>query len=152
MLVALLALLLGSAATADAGGRRGGPGWGRPGWGGGFYYGPRFWGPRWWGPGWYGGFRPWPLYPFYGGYYYPYAAYPPYASPVVVQQDPQVYIQQDPQIQQAPAAQAAPPPPESSQPQPSQYWYYCEDARGYFPYVQQCPRGWMTVVPPASQR
>ena len=69
MVFALLALLLGSAATADAGGRRGGPGWGRPGWGGGFYYGPRFWGPRpWWGPGWYG-FRPWPLYPFYGGYY-----------------------------------------------------------------------------------
>ena len=155
---ALLALLLGSAATADAGGRRG-PGWGRPGWGGGFYYGPRYWGPRpGWGLGFYG-YRPWPLYPFYGGYYpyggySPYGGYAPYAAPVVVQQDPQVYIQQDPQvsIQQAPAAQAAPPPPESSQPQPSQYWYYCEDARGYFPYVQQCPRGWMTVVPPAPQR
>lgn len=145
LLFALIALLLGSATPADAGGRRG-PGWGRPGVGGGFYYGPRYWGPRpWWGPGWYG-FRPWPLYPYYGGYYYPYGAYAPYAAPVVVQQDPQVYIQQ------APAAQPAPPPPDQAQPQTSQYWYYCEDARGYYPYVQQCPRGWMTVVPPASTR
>ncbi|MGH7333122.1 MAG: hypothetical protein ACREKS_10345 [Candidatus Rokuibacteriota bacterium] len=144
-LVALGALLLGSAATADAGGRRG-PGWGRPGVGVGVYYGPRFWGPRpWWGPGWYG-FRPWPLYPYYGGYYYPYGAYAPYPAPVIVQQDPQVYIQQ------TPSAQAAPAPSDPGQPQPSQYWYYCEDERGYYPYVQQCPRGWMTVVPPASPR
>ena len=145
LLVALLALLLGSAAPADAGGRRG-PGWGRPGYGAGFYYGPRYWGPRpWWGPGWYG-YRPWPLYPFYGGFYYPYGAYGPYPAPVIVQQEPQVYVQQAPPTQTAPAV------PDPSQSPPSQYWYYCEDARGYYPYVQQCPRGWMTVVPPAAQR
>jgi hypothetical protein len=140
-LVALMALLLGGAATADAWGQRG-AGWGRPG----VYFGPGYWGPRpWWGPGWYG-FRPWPYYPYYGGYYYPYGgAYAgPYAPPVIVQQDPQVYIQQTPPAQVAPTS--------PSQPQPSQYWYYCEDARGYYPYVQQCPKGWMTVIPPASTR
>lgn len=30
------------------------------------------------------------------------------------------------------------------------YWYYCESARAYHPYVQQCPEGWMKVVPPAT--
>ncbi len=35
---------------------------------------------------------------------------------------------------------AAPPPPPT-------YWYYCEAARGYYPYVGQCPGGWMRVVP-----
>ncbi len=157
MVFALLALLLGSAATADAGdvgvvrGGAGpdgaavsttardsgvrGPGGGRDGMA--FARGPST-----------------PSTAVTTRTYYPYAAYPPYASPVVVQQDPQIYIQQDPQVsvQQAPAPQAAPLPPDSGQPQPSQFWYYCEDARGYFPYVHECPRGWMTVVPPASQR
>lgn len=62
------------------------------------------------------------------GYYYP---YPAYAAPVVVQQSPPVYIQQ-----QAPAE--------------PYYWYYCESARAYYPYVQQCPGGWMKVVPPTE--
>jgi hypothetical protein len=146
LLFALAALmLLGIAATAEAGGRRG-AGWGRPGVGVGFYVGPRYWGPRpWWGPGWYG-FRPWPVYPYYGPYYYPYAGYPSYPAPVIVQQDPQVYVQQ------APPAQAAPPSAEPAQPPSTQYWYYCEAAKGYYPYIQQCPRGWMTVVPHASPR
>jgi hypothetical protein len=104
------------------GGRGGGPGggWGPRGGGGGGFW----WGPGWWGPGWYG----YPAYP-YG--YLPYA----YPSPVAVPQDPSVYIQQ------APAA---------APPVPQQYWYYCEDSRTYYPYVQQCPRGWMTVVPPST--
>lgn len=34
------------------------------------------------------------------------------------------------------------PPP----PQPAS-WYYCESARAYYPYVQQCPEGWLEVVP-----
>jgi hypothetical protein len=51
----------------------------------------------------------------------------------VIQPSPQTYIQQG---QEAPA----------------QYWYYCEEARAYYPYVRECPGGWMTVVPqpPAS--
>ncbi len=51
---------------------------------------------------------------------------PVYAPPVVVQQPAPVYT--------------AP---------PATYWYYCPNPQGYYPYVQQCPPGWMTVVPPA---
>jgi len=27
----------------------------------------------------------------------------------------------------------------------SQYWYYCQDPPGYYPYVQQCGTGWQMV-------
>jgi hypothetical protein len=52
----------------------------------------------------------------------------------VVQQD-QVYIQQ--------------PEPHAQTQQPS-YWYYCQNPQGYYPQVQQCPGGWMTVIPPTT--
>lgn len=26
------------------------------------------------------------------------------------------------------------------------YWYYCKNPSGYYPYVKQCPSGWMKVV------
>ncbi len=35
--------------------------------------------------------------------------------------------------------------------QPS-YWYYCTDPEGYYPYVDECPRGWMQVVPQRPQQ
>ena len=40
-------------------------------------------------------------------------------------------------------------PPANGQPetQPQSYWYYCQNPQGYYPYVQQCPEGWQTVVP-----
>ena len=56
-------------------------------------------------------------------YAYPAYSYPAYAYP-------------------APAYQQAPPPPT--------YWYYCQNPQGYYPYVTQCPGGWMTVVPPGA--
>ncbi|HEX9408094.1 MAG TPA: hypothetical protein VGA23_00415 [Methylomirabilota bacterium] len=42
------------------------------------------------------------------------------------------------------------PPPSST---PSQYWAYCQDPEGYYPYVQDCPGGWIPVVPtpPAAE-
>jgi hypothetical protein len=45
--------------------------------------------------------------------------------------------------------EAAPGPQVSVQPPPAapQYWYYCESPRGYYPYVPQCPGGWLEVVP-----
>jgi hypothetical protein len=43
----------------------------------------------------------------------------------------------------APPVYAGPPPP----PAPPSYWYYCPSARGYYPYVNACPEGWLTVVP-----
>ena len=52
---------------------------------------------------------------------------PSYPAPVVVEPAP-VY-QEQPQT----AAQ--------------QYWYYCADPAGYYPYVKECPRGWQPVSP-----
>lgn len=74
-------------------------------------------GPGWW-PGW-----GWP------GYYQSYYPYYPNEQTIVIQQQPEVYEQ--------PAQQ-------SDQPV---YWYYCKEAQGYYPYVKQCPGGWMKVVP-----
>jgi hypothetical protein len=36
--------------------------------------------------------------------------------------------------------------PAYSQPQP-QYWAYCRSAQGYYPYVPECPGGWLPVLP-----
>jgi hypothetical protein len=80
-----------------------------------------FVGPGFWGPWWYGPAYPYYPYPYYG------------APPAVVQQEPQVYIQQ----------------PDAQTQQPN-YWYYCQNPQGYYPHVQQCPGGWMTVVPPTT--
>jgi len=74
-----------------------------------------------WGPGWYGA-------PYYG---YPYPYYPP-APPVVIKQEPQEYIYQ--------------PAPSSAQPE-QKYWYYCDQAKAYYPYVKSCPGGWKKVLP-----
>lgn len=63
-------------------------------------------------------------------YFYPQrvASYPdPYTPPVVV-------------VQPAPASTPSVPPP-------AQYWYYCDAAQGYYPYVQSCPGGWRMVPP-----
>lgn len=64
---------------------------------------------------------------------YPYPTY--YAAPVVVAPEPKVYVEQAP----APAA-----------PQPN-YWYFCQASQAYYPYVQECPGGWV-AVPPQPQR
>jgi hypothetical protein len=71
-------------------------------------------------PGYYGspGYGPWP-------YWGPPAV--PYAYPVVVPQQPPVYVQRNQ--------------PESG------YWYYCQHPQGYYPYIRSCPGGWMKVVP-----
>ena len=72
-----------------------------------------------WGPGWWG--------PYYYPSYYPYY---PTEPPMVIQQQPEAYVQ---------------PAPEAEEQQ--SYWYYCKDPQGYYPYVRQCPSGWMKVVP-----
>lgn len=71
-----------------------------------------------WGPGWWD--------PYYSSYpYYPYYA----APPVVVPQQPEIYVEPAPQ-QEEPV-----------------YWYYCRNPEGYYPYIKRCPNGWMRVVP-----
>ena len=52
------------------------------------------------------------------------------APPVLVQEAPPVYMQQG-----TPAPQVY-------------YWYYCQNPPGYYPYIKDCPAGWMSVVPP----
>jgi hypothetical protein len=127
-ILAVVVLLLGSAFPSYAGGG----GWHGGGWhghGGSVVIGVGpFWGPWWYGPGY--PYYPYPYYP------YPYSPYPYYGgAPPVVQQDPQVYIQQ--------------PEPQAQTQQPN-YLYYCQNPQGYYPQVQQCPGGWMTVVPPTT--
>ena len=57
--------------------------------------------------------------------WYPYDYYP--APPAVIQQEPQTYVQ--PQLPQ------------------ENYWYYCQNPQGYYPYLSNCPGGWIKVVP-----
>lgn len=65
-------------------------------------------------------------------YYYPPAYYyPPQVVTVPVPTTPPVYIEQTP----APAAPA------------ENYWYYCTSPSGYYPYIKQCPGGWLKVAP-----
>jgi hypothetical protein len=58
----------------------------------------------------------------------------PYGYPHVVVSPPPVYVQPAPRVYVQPAP-------------PQQYWYYCDDPPGYYPYVQQCPAGWRQVLP-----
>jgi hypothetical protein len=38
--------------------------------------------------------------------------------------------------------------PEQAVPEQARaYWYYCADAKAYYPYVKQCPGGWQRVAP-----
>ena len=80
-------------------------------------------------------------------WYYPdpYYGYGPYYPPVVVQEQATVYIEQQAPLAVAPAPSSAP------QAQPQQYWYYCEDSKTYYPYVQDCTTPWQRVVPHAPQ-
>lgn len=70
------------------------------------------------------------------GWYEPHYYYSPpphyyYPPAVVVAPAPQVYVQRSD--------------PPSDQAQPA--WYYCEQSRGYYPYVKSCPGGWKRVSP-----
>ena len=83
-----------------------------------FSHGPRVGVGVWLGPGWWG--------PYYYPYYYPY--YQP-EERVIIEQQPEMYVQPSPQAEE------------------QNYWYYCKEPTGYYPYVKQCPNGWMKVVP-----
>ena len=42
--------------------------------------------------------------------------------------------------------------PEDVQPyqQGPTYWYYCPNPQGYYPYIKNCPNGWMKVIADAE--
>ena len=87
-------------------------------WRGGFY-GPHFWGPR-MGIG--------------LGFYSPLWVPPPvYYAPRVIVQRP--YI--------APPPAAYPPPADGAT--NGNYWYYCNNPQGYYPYVRMCNGQWQTA-------
>ena len=70
----------------------------------------------------YWGWSPWWHYP--PPYYY-------YPAPIVVRSEPVTYIEQG----------------GTSSADQGGWWYYCETARGYYPYVKECPAGWQRVPP-----
>ena len=92
-----------------------------------FGFGFGFWDP-WWGWGWD------PVQ--YWGYPYPYYYYPPY---------PAYYAPPPP----APAPQAS---VQATGAPPQQFWYYCDNPQGYYPYVQNCSMSWKQVAatPPSG--
>jgi hypothetical protein len=72
-------------------------------------------------------YHPWPAY-----HYYP---APVYVAPQVVQVAPPVYVERHD-------------PPTTDQ---QGWWYYCVNAKGYYPYVKECPGGWQKVPPAPPQ-
>jgi len=67
--------------------------------------------------------------PWYPAYYYPPPVYYYPAAPVYVQPPaPPVYVERSDTIPEGPGT-----------------WYFCREANGYYPYVKQCPGGWMRV-------
>jgi len=92
-------------------------------------YADRGWGWRggWVGPALVGGVVAYDLsYP----YRYPY----PYAYPYPVYEQPYPVYAQPAYAQPAPAQPTIP------------TWYYCNSAKGYYPYVPSCPEGWRAVA------
>ena len=77
------------------------------------------WGPRW------GVHFNWRGPVWWGPWPAPFGYYSP--PPVIVQQQPPVYVQPEPEA--------------------TDYWYYCQNPQGYYPYIRSCPGGWMRVVP-----
>ena len=102
-----------------------GPGWWGPGWWGPGWWGPSVWGPGWWGPG------VWGPGVLSTGVWGPGVWAPGVAA---VQTEPRVFVERD-----APAAQ------------PQQWWYWCQSAQGYYPYVSTCSEGWRRVEPQVPQ-
>lgn len=66
------------------------------------------------------------------------AFYPPlpyYPPDALAPSGPPVYIEQG----------------TSTQDRPAGYWYYCADAKAYYPYVNECAVPWQPVAPLAPQ-
>ena len=86
-------------------------------------------------------------YSLYRPYYYAPYYYPPYYYPPVAVAPP-TYVEQPPM-----QSQPVPPPallqndaPQAA-PQQGNMWYFCNEAKAYYPYVKTCPSGWQQVTP-----
>ncbi|HYB58490.1 MAG TPA: hypothetical protein VEK12_20190 [Alphaproteobacteria bacterium] len=88
-----------------------------------------------WHGGWHGGYCCGLGFGFWGWpYYYPYPYYPDYYA------YPDYYPPVAPAVV-APPAPAAP----AGAPAASNMWYYCDNPKGYYPYVQNCSTAWRQV-------
>lgn len=106
-----------------------GPGSWRGGWWGPGVWGPGVWGPGWWGPGaWPGA---WWGPGVWGASWWGPGVWVPNNMPPVSAAPAPTYIERS-----APAEPAAP-----------VWWYWCADAKAYYPYVKECPGGWQRVSP-----
>ncbi len=56
-----------------------------------------------------------------------------------------VYAYRDPYPAQVVVVQPSAPAAPTVEAQTTQYWYYCDSARAYYPYVQTCPDAWRPV-------
>jgi hypothetical protein len=118
--VALAVALAAAALSGNAFAHRGGYRGGHGGGhGGGVWYGIHLGVPLYW---------PW----YYSPYYAPYSPYYYPPAVVTVPHDPPVYIERA---------------DEYAAPGPADYWYYCDQAKAYYPYVKDCPGGWRKVLP-----
>ncbi len=61
-----------------------------------------------------------------------------YAPPPVVYAPPPVVYAPPPVV-------VAPPPQPTYLSQPAPNWYYCDDPKGYYPYVPSCKQAWRQV-------
>jgi hypothetical protein len=61
------------------------------------------------------------------------------SSSEFVTNDTGVWLPQESAPAFVPQAQAAP--------AASSFWYYCVEPAGYYPYVKNCNKAWMQVVP-----
>ena len=68
-------------------------------------------------------------FPIFAPWYYAPPAYY-YPPPVVVSRPPTTYVERQ---EVAPAS--------------TDWWYYCDQSKGYYPYVKTCPTGWQKVSP-----
>lgn len=105
---------------------------------------------------------PWPGY-WAPRYYYPppaYYYYDDYAPSTVIieRRSPPLYVEKADieGTQAAPADQATATTPAPSQVKPTNWWYWCESSRKYYPYVKECAGGFERVppqaVPPSTNR
>jgi hypothetical protein len=77
--------------------------------------------------------------PYYRPYYRPYT----YTYPYQYYTYPNQYYPRPPVATQPPVNEEQVPGPQQGE----SSWYYCPDPPGYYPYVQQCPKGWTKVAP-----
>ena len=112
-----------------------GPGFRPPGFAGGYrpYPGADTWRTGAWRREWHDGRFGWwwAVGPSWYAFDAPVYPYPAYTASVEIVPPPTILVE--------------PPAPLPPGPAPTQFWYYCQDPAGYFPYVSSCNGGWQEV-------